>query len=432
VGDSRRDELESTGGDAVAEIEARATDAEIRMRAANEWREPAYHAWLELPLGISKEAAERIMSAVAAMWQETGHPTAWAVHRTNEAGAAQVHGHFVSVATFTATGEWRRPVEGGAEMEAFREKIAAIVNIETRRDGLDEAEWVGGGFKSLGSDRVPRERLPMALYKARQDRQAGRPLSKSRHRLAEAANRIDEAWERRASPEGQEKARSEAKEAAIAAASALSGPALTEAGLVTRRAMEARLAGAEERANAAQQRAEAAEQKAADAERRAARAEQEARHALKMAAEGDARVKELTGRRLPNAVPQPNLPDQEALPPARTATAGEASPADHRSAPLRISPHASEDERRRTVAGMDDITLVATRAATKAALDKVQRELRRQQRDGGGREPETLQMEMEYRTAAVTLAVEAKQRGLSGGPGGSTWPARGRDDQDVS
>ncbi|MBF0244891.1 MAG: hypothetical protein HQL31_06415, partial [Planctomycetes bacterium] len=223
-----REDLESTGGDAPLEFE-RGVEALKEAKPAEEWRAEAYHCELELPFefvpdrlrarvgeaanedaaaakaareevekvaaAAEVEARREVLERIALLFQRRGHAVTWAVHRSNEWGEDQPHAHLVIAAASDDAGGWRRPAEGGAEMKTLRAEIAGIVNqVAHDRSITMAAGWDGGGFKDVGVDRRPKKRMPMALKKAQQQQQAaGRPLSASRRRLAEAADRLDQA-----------------------------------------------------------------------------------------------------------------------------------------------------------------------------------------------------------------------------------------------
>lgn len=200
----RRDELESMGGD--PKLADRAEQRAELHRLRGDWKASAYHLILELPLAFTRGAAGTVMGRLSSHFSDKGFANAWAVHRRNEAKEEQVHGHCVILAGDDVLGRTIRPVEGSGEMAGLRALIADLVNRTAEEHGIKlDALWHGGSFADIGMERPPKERLPTALYKARQERDRGDDISLTRHKLALAADRIDEAWDRRhLAPQGEE------------------------------------------------------------------------------------------------------------------------------------------------------------------------------------------------------------------------------------
>lgn len=174
----REEELESTGGMPVPAFEAAAAEREQLHQRRGEWKAPAYHMILELPLEFPPPARHRVMDAVGAHFTEAGHAVTWAVHGTNEHGAVQPHGHVIPLAADAADGTACRPVEGGGAMRALRGFVAGTVNAVAAEAAIPlPAAWHPGSFQDIGNPRPPRTRQAVAVYKARGDHVRGRALS---------------------------------------------------------------------------------------------------------------------------------------------------------------------------------------------------------------------------------------------------------------
>lgn len=189
---ARTEELESR--DQVLDVDAFEAMADDRERdLAGTGQAAVYTIEMELPRELSPAGREWVCTALTGLI-ETGtfagadapakFAGTWAVHHTNQKGEDQPHGHFV----FLAGAGGARPIEGA--MKQLRHAAADLINQVGRHEGL-ELHWHGGTLADTGLDRAPRRRIHTALWKAREDRDAGKPLSPSRMRLAAAADRLE-------------------------------------------------------------------------------------------------------------------------------------------------------------------------------------------------------------------------------------------------
>lgn len=190
----RAEELASDGapiiGGDLAAWSRQAARLDAEGLARREWRAPTYGLEIELPMQFTPAQCREAMQLIARHWVMRGHPTVWGVHSHSAKGLPQPHGHLAILAR-DQDGVRHRPVEGGAAMREMRAEIARVVNAVADRHGVAMARYDGGDFAAVGVDRAARERLPVHVWKAREDRQAGRRLSRSRSRMADAADAYD-------------------------------------------------------------------------------------------------------------------------------------------------------------------------------------------------------------------------------------------------
>lgn len=177
----RRDELEAEGGRSREEMAAILEAAETANPRKN--GKVALDLEIELPIQATEEQRRRIVERVAAWFEAQGCSIHWAIHSRNSAKRKQPHFHATVTArpvrlvdgrwVGTSPGRRSQPgppavIDGPEAMAHFRRRVVATAIQDVTGLG-----WHGGRLEETGINRPAKARLPMAVYKADQARQAG-------------------------------------------------------------------------------------------------------------------------------------------------------------------------------------------------------------------------------------------------------------------
>ncbi len=178
---ARRDELEAEGGRSREEMSAILEAAEAANSRKN--GKVALDLEVELPIQATEEQRRRIVERIAQWFENQGCPCHWAIHSRNSSKRIQPHFHATVAArpvrlagshwVGTAPGRRGEPgapaiIDGPAAMAHFRRQVVATAIRDVTGLG-----WHGGRLEETGINRPAKARLPMAVYKAQEARQAG-------------------------------------------------------------------------------------------------------------------------------------------------------------------------------------------------------------------------------------------------------------------
>jgi len=166
-------------------------------------RASAYSIVIELPreaLLLSDAELRRLANKLSD--ETTMHPkpfrmsldtkrATWAIHDDNhDKPHNNPHLHIVT----TVGTAVHKIIDAPSSMSTFRHAIASKIN-----KAVPYAEWHGGTLADTGITREAKKRLPMAVYKAREEVEKlhakGIQVSPKRAKLAKAANKIEKQWE---------------------------------------------------------------------------------------------------------------------------------------------------------------------------------------------------------------------------------------------